>query len=220
MICARLLLIGTTGNVGGATLRALLRQRLPGMEIVAASRQPARDRAQLWAPGTAHAEVVAFDFVRPETVAPALRGITGLLLVRPPELSNVHRYLRPVVRAAAAAGVQHVVFLSLQGAQYNPFAPHRRVEAYLKDSGMRYSLLRPSFFMQNLSTTHRDDIRQRHQLLLPAGQARTSFVDAADVGAVAAQLLLAPPVRSAAYELTGRYALTYCKVAEVPVAEQ
>ena len=147
-----------------------------------------------------------------DTIGPALSGVTGLLLVRPPAISDVRRYLLPVVRAAAAAGVEHVVFLSLQGAQYNPFVPHHKVEGYLKESRLRYSLLRPSFFMQNLSTTHRDDIRRHHQLLLPAGHARTSFVDAEDVGAVAAQLLLAPPATSAGYELTSRQALTYDEV--------
>ena len=213
MPAARILLTGATGNVGGATLRELLRRRPASTELVVAAREPARDRARLPLGPADAMELVPFDFTKPETVAPALRGVTGLLLVRPPALSDVRQYLRPFVGAAAAAGVGHVVFLSLQGAQYNFFAPHRRVEGYLKNSGLRSSLLRPSFFMQNLSTTHRDDIRRRHQLLLPAGHARTSFVDAADVGAAAARLLLAPPAASAAYELTGREALTYDEVA-------
>ena len=205
---ARLLLTGATGNVGGAALRALVELAPAGTELVAAARSPA---ALAGLP--ACVEGVAFDFEQPATVPPALRGVTGLLLVRPPQLSDVARYLRPVVQAAQAAGVAHVVFLSLQGAQYNPLAPHRKVEGYLKRSAMRYTLLRPSFFMQHLSATHRDDIRLRHQLLLPAGHARTSFVDADDVGQVAAQLLLDVPLRSAAYELTSREALTYDEVA-------
>ena len=154
-------------------------------------------------------EVVPFDFTRPATLAPTLRSVTGLLLVRTPAISDVRRYLLPVVWAAVAGGVEHVVFLSLQAAQYNSFVPHHKVEGYLKESGLRYSLLRPSFFIQNLSTTHRGDIRQRNQLLLSAGHARTSFVDAEDVGAVVAQLLLAPPTTSAGYKLTGRQALIY-----------
>lgn len=208
MPTVRILLTGATGNVGGATLRALL-QRPSTAELVVA----ARDRTLLALGDVPNVAVVPFDFTKPATIAPALRGVTSLLLVRPPAISDVARYLQPVVQAAVAAGVQHVVFLSLQGAQYNPFVPHHKVEGYLKASGLRYSLLRPSFFMQNLSTTHRDDIRRRHQLLLPAGHARTSFVDAKDVGAVAAQLLLAPPAESAGYELTGRQALTYDEVA-------
>ena len=209
----RLLLTGATGNVGAAVLHSLLRQQPLGTEVVVAAR-PAGPRTERlgWTEQDA-VEVVPFDFTKPETVAPALRGVTGLLLVRPPAISDVARYLKPVVQAAAAAGVQHVVFLSLQGAQYNPFVPHHKVEGYLKKSGLRYSLLRPSFFLQNLSTTHRDDIRERDQLLLPAGHARTSFVDAVDVGEVAAKLLLAPPAASAGYELTSREALTYDEVA-------
>ena len=209
----RLLLTGATGNVGAAALRALLHLRPSGTAVVAAGRTLDHARQELVPEMADQVDAVLFDFMKPETIAPALRGVTGLLLVRPPAISDVARYLKPVVQAAVAAGVHHVVFLSLQGAQYNPFVPHHKVEGYLKKSGLRYSLLRPSFFMQNLSTTHRDDIRLRDQLLLPAGHARTSFVDAVDVGAVAAKLLLTPPATSGGYELTSRDAWTYDEVA-------
>lgn len=217
MAASRIVLTGATGNVGGATLRALLRQAPPAATLVVAARDPAATRRTLALP-PAEADrvaIVEFDFEKPATIAPALRGGTRLLLVRPPQLADVRRYLWPVVQAAEAAGVAHVAFLSLQGAQYNFFAPHRKVEGYLKSAKMGYSLLRPSFFMQNLSTTHRDDIRLRHQLLLPAGHGRTSFVDADDVGQVAAQVLLDPAPASAAYELTSRPALTYDEVAAI-----
>ncbi len=210
---ARLLITGATGNVGGAALRVLLRQRPSGTTLAVASQYPEDDRVQLALGGADHVEVVSFDFTKPETIAPALRGVTGLLLMRPPALNEVATYLKPVVQAAVAAGVGHIVFLSLQGAQYNPFVPHHKAERYLEDSGVRYSFLRPSFFMQNLSSSLREDIRDRDQIMLPAGHARTSFVDAEDVGTVAAQLLLAPPTASAAYELTSYDALTYDEIA-------
>ncbi|MBC7448522.1 MAG: NmrA family NAD(P)-binding protein [Hymenobacteraceae bacterium] len=210
---ARILITGATGNVGGAALRVLLRQRPAGTTLAVASQYPADDRRSRALGYADHVEVVPFDFTKPETVAPALRGVTGLLLMRPPALNEVATYLKPVVQAAVAAGVGHIVFLSLQGAKYNPFVPHHKVEKYLKDSGLRYSFLRPSFFMQNLSSSLRGDIRDRDQLMLPAGHARTSFVDAEDVGTVAAQLLLAPPAVSAAYELTSYDALTYDEIA-------
>ena len=117
---ARLLLTGATGNVGAAALQVLLRQRPTGAEVVVATRGTTDDALD----GLPAVERVPFDFTKPETVAPALKGVTGLLLVRPPAISDVARYLKPVVQAAVAAGVQHVVFLSLQGAQYNPFVPH------------------------------------------------------------------------------------------------
>lgn len=168
---SRLLLTGATSNVGAATLQSLLRQRPAGTEVVVAAHRTDSGSERLKRTEKNDMEVVPFDFTKPETIAPALRGITGLL---------------PVARFTVAAGVQHVVFLSLQGTRHNPFVPHHKVKGYLKASGIRYTRLRPSFFMQNLSTTHRGDIRRHNQLLLPAGHARTGFVDAADVGEVAA----------------------------------
>ena len=72
--------------------------------------------------------------------------------------------------------------------------------------------------MQDLSTTHAADIYELSETLVPAGNGRTAFVDARDVGAAAALVLIeAGPTRSAnrAYELTGREALTYDEVAEI-----
>lgn len=74
-----LLLTGATGNVGGATLRALLRQA-PGPSLRVAARDPARDRPLLHLAAADRVKVVPFDFMKPETVAPALRGVTGIYL--------------------------------------------------------------------------------------------------------------------------------------------
>jgi uncharacterized protein YbjT (DUF2867 family) len=74
--------------------------------------------------------------------------------------------------------------------------------------------LRPSFFMQNLSTTHRDEIREG-RLVVPAGHGHTAFVDVRDVAGVAAKVLLEDGHEGRAYELTGREALDYARVAAV-----
>ncbi|UYZ60878.1 SDR family oxidoreductase [Hymenobacter latericus] len=204
----RILLTGATGNVGAATLAHLLQTPNVASRLVAAVRPGA---AASLPEGVA---TVPLDFTDPATYQPALQGIERLLLVRPPELSDVRRYLRPFIERAQLSGVRHVVFLSLQGAQYNWFAPHHKVEADLRRSGMGWTMLRPSFFMQNLSTTHRFDIRDNHQILLPAGQGRTAFIDVRDIGTVAARVLLQPgELPNAAYELTGAEALTYGEVA-------
>jgi uncharacterized protein YbjT (DUF2867 family) len=74
--------------------------------------------------------------------------------------------------------------------------------------------------MQNLVTTHRADIRDRHQILLPAGKGRTSFIDVRDIAAVAAMVLGAdrsvePNYLDKAFDLTGSEALTYSEVAAI-----
>ena len=134
----RILLTGATGNVGGAALRALL-QRPSEVELVVAARDPDRARPLLALDDTTSVAVVPFDFTKPATIAPALRGVTSLLLVRPPAISDVQRYLRPVIEAALAAGVGQVVF---------PFAARRTVQpvrAPPQSRGVSESL-RPALF--------------------------------------------------------------------------
>ncbi len=75
--------------------------------------------------------------------------------------------------------------------------PHAAVEKWLRASSMSWTFIRPSFFQQNLSTIHAADIhaadiRDRDDIVVPAGNGRTAFVDTADVGVVAAVALLHP----------------------------
>jgi uncharacterized protein YbjT (DUF2867 family) len=199
----RVLVTGATGNVGGPLVHHLLEG---GADVLVASRD---GKARV----PARARVVRFDFENPSTHAPALKGVEKLFLIRPPALSDVKRHLRPVVQAAKAAGVRHVVFLSLLGVRKNPVAPHAKVERFIREAQVPYTFLRPSFFMQNLSTTHRADIREHNELFVPAGKGKTGFIDARDIAAVAARTLLEDGHEGKAYDLTGSEALGYAEAA-------
>ncbi|MCU0509261.1 MAG: NmrA family NAD(P)-binding protein, partial [Anaerolineae bacterium] len=102
----------------------------------------------------------------------------------------MERRLHPAIDAAQAAGVKQIVFLSLMGV--NPRVPHYKVEQKILATGLPYTFVRPSFYMQNLDTFYRDDIRLRDELFVPAGGAKTSFIDVRDIGAVAAMALAEP----------------------------
>jgi uncharacterized protein YbjT (DUF2867 family) len=126
----------------------------------------------------------------------------------------VRAKILPALDAARQAGVEHVAFLSLQGADRNRAVPHRRIEDDLRTRGPTWTMLRPGFFMQNLIAPHGPDIAQRSEVFLPAGRGRTAFVDARDVADAAVTVLSEPGHQGRAYELTGRQALTYHQVAE------
>lgn len=210
---SRVFIAGATGNVGAETVR-LLSQQLPQGTIVAGVRSP--DQANHFPSGV---EVVPFDFLNPQTFG-VLQNVDKLLLVRPPQLSQPKRDMLPLLQVARSSGVRHVVFLSLLGVQFNPLAPHRKIEQLIRQLGFRYTFLRPSFFMQNLITTHRADIRDRHQIILPAGQGRTSFIDVRDIAAVAARVLASEELTEqhyldSAFDLTGSEALTYTEAAAI-----
>ncbi len=209
-----ILVTGATGNVGRRVALGLL---AAGHHVRAVARDPHDVRSD---PGLAAAEAVAFDFTDSSTWAAAFADVGLMFLVRPPQLSKVERDLLPALDAARRAGVRHVVFLSLQGAEKNKVVPHATVEKWLHASTLDWTFLRPSFFFQNLSTTHRTDIRDRDEIFVPAGRGRTAFVDAPDIAAVAVQVLSHPAEHvGKAWTPTGSAALSYDEVAAALTTE-
>ena len=206
----KILVTGATGNVGAATIAHLLAQYAGAVEVTAAVPDVARARQALLQP---ELRFVRLDFRDLSTAKAALAGMDKLFLLRPPQLADVRKYMEPVVLAAKAAGVKHVVFLSLQGVEHNKLTPHYKVEQIIRREGLPYTFLRPSFFMQNLSTTHRAEIAERSEIFIPAGRGKTNFVDVRDVGEAAARVLAGENHLNRAYELTGADACDYYEVA-------
>lgn len=199
------LVTGATGNVGIEVVSQLVSRGVPVKAAVLPHQA-----------GTVPAGVtpVEFDFVDSETFEAALHGVKRVFLMRPPHMSDAKAF-RPFVDAMVNAGIRQVVFLSVQGAGQNVFVPHHGIEVLLKKSGLAWTFLRPSFFMQNLSTTHLADIRDRGEIFVPAGGGRTNFIDVADIGEAAAVCLTTPGHGGNAYEITGSEALTYDEVAAI-----
>jgi uncharacterized protein YbjT (DUF2867 family) len=108
-----------------------------------------------------------------------------------------------------------VVLLSVQGAGRVPVLPHAAAERWLRGSGLAWTFVRPSYFDQNLSGVFAPDIRDRDQIVVPAGGSRTAFVDAHDVAAVAAAALLDPGAHAGKVWTPTGPALTYDQVAAV-----
>jgi uncharacterized protein YbjT (DUF2867 family) len=200
----KILVTGATGNVGSEVVKKLIGK---ASFRVAAN---AVERAQRILGG--ELEYVHFDFLQPATFGPAFAGIEKMFLVRPPALANVKRDIAPALAAAQRAGVKQIIFLSLQGVERNPIVPHHTIEKLIVDAGFIYTFLRASFFMQNLSSTHADEIRDRNIIALPVGAAKTSFIDVRDIAAVAVAALTEVGHEHQAYTLTGREAVDYYQV--------
>lgn len=199
------LVIGATGTVGEPLVQLLLDSRVP-IRVATRSAQTARETF-----GDEPA-YVDFDLERPETWGETLAGIDRMFLLLPPGsgVSTVHDF----TDAADRSGVEHVVFLSLLGAEKIPILPHRRIENHLAQTEMTSTFLRASWFMQNLSEIHRPEIVERDEISVPAGDGVLSLVDARDVAAVAATVLTESGHGDRAYDLTGPAALDFSEVAE------
>ena len=196
-----ILVTGATGNVGRPLVAAL---RAQGARVRPASR---RNRDP---------EGVSFDFVDPSTWQAAFEGVLSMYLVRPPQVTKIDADLVPALEWARSCGVRHVVLLSVQGAGRIPVLPHAAIERWLRRSGMKWTFVRPSYFDQNLAEVFAADIRDRDQIMVPAGNGRTAFVDAVDVAAVTACALLEPEHHyGRVWTPTSDEALTYTEVAGI-----
>lgn len=143
-----------------------------------------------------------FDWADRATWTPALRDVGALFLVVPGDVP-----VAEFLGAAVAAGTRRVVLLSGRGAQHIEFA--RAVETTVQEAGVEWSIIRPNNFTQNFSEGLLQSMVRAGEVALPIGEVPEPFIDAEDIGEVAATLLTADGHHGQTYELTGPAALTW-----------
>jgi uncharacterized protein YbjT (DUF2867 family) len=206
--------VGATGLQGGATARALLGANAPVRALVRGTdSDTARALTELGA------DLVAADLDDPESLRAAFTGVDGVFAMTTPghdqrtDLEVTHGHA--IADAAAAAGVPHVVYSSVGGAERHTGIPHfdskRDVEEYLLARGLSTTFVRPVFFMDNFAqfmTPAMVDGTLMVRIPLPPG-IPLQMITAEDVGAVAAAAALDPDrvpggsIEIAGDELTG-----------------
>lgn len=201
-----ILVTGATGTVGRHVVTAFTGREAT---VRIGVRDPEAVSATIEGAGT----VVAFDFTKPETWGPALADVTGLFLMRPPTVDKAT--IGSFIDAADRVDVDRLAYLSTLGAAKNPLVPHHWIEKRIQATDIAYTLLRASYFMQNLLEVHREDIVAHDEIFVPAGTGKTSFVDARDVAEIAAIALTEPGHANRAYDLTGPESLDYQTVAAI-----
>ena len=201
---ATILLTGATGKVSSATIGEL---KGAGHKVIAMVRDLEKSKG-LAALG---AELRVGDLAKPRALGPVFADVDVALLLAPagelaPFLSS------NALWAAKQAGVKHVVRMSAVGAAHD--APtlnsrmHALSDAELVASGLRYTILKPHFFMQNLMMTAQS-IAQQGTFYFALGEAALPVIDVRDIAKVAARVLANPADHAnKVYTLTGPAAVT------------
>ncbi|NEW85416.1 MAG: NmrA family NAD(P)-binding protein [Mariniphaga sp.] len=207
----KVLITGATGNIGIEVLSAL--QKLDHqLEIYAGVKDTAFGNEKL---SNFNMKTIKFDFMNIETFLPALENFDMLFLLRPPQISDVKKYFAPLIDIAKKSSIKHIVFLSVQGVENSKIIPHHKIEKLIVDSKIPYTFLRPAYFMQNFTTTLRNDLVKNHRIYLPAGQAKFTVIDAEDIGSATAQVLIEPQNHiNKSYELTNNETLSFAEMAD------
>lgn len=206
---------GPTGNVGFEVSRYLVDKNPEELDFRLAAHSVDRVVKE-FGPAT---PVRHLDFDDPSTWPAVLEGGTTLFLLFPlPHPRTAKRWMVPFIDAAKEAGISHIIYVTVPGGDASRVIPHNTVEQHIKASGLGWTLLRPSYFMQNLVralSTHGVDIAERDEIYIPAGKSTTTFVDSRDLAEVIA-MIAADPVahHEATYLLTGEHKKTYFDVAD------
>lgn len=194
---------GATGQTGSQVTRQLAAKGVPTRALVR-NLEKARMLEGLGV------EIVPVDLEQPETLEAALRGAERVYFVTSGEIT---RRSPEFYAAARRAGVQHVVRLS-GSFMVSVDAPvrfdrwHYRAEQDLEGSGLAWTHLHPSYFMQNILFQGASG-----RLALPFADRPVNLVDVRDIAAVAVAALTGNGHAGQTYEITGPEALTFSEVA-------
>jgi NAD(P)H dehydrogenase (quinone) len=198
-----ILITGASGRIARRTAELLSNA---GQSLRLMSRTPQR------VPKLARAEVVHGDFAEPATLENVFGGVATALVIsgsaEPGQRAQLHRN---AFEAAARAHVNHVVYLSLQGASPQskyPFSrDHYESEQYLRATGLPFTVLRNAFYIDMFL----EMFDATGVIRGPAKQGRAAFVSREDCARVAAAVLNIPP--GGTHDVTGPEALNLADVA-------
>ncbi len=192
-----ILVIGATGNVGRPTVAGLLAK---GASVRALSRS--QEKIAELPDGVAG---FVGDLETGEGLEAACAGVDKLFLITSNGETETARGLN-AVNAAVAAGVKHIVFLSVGNPNKEPAVPHYRaklpVEEAIRNSGAAYTFLRPNFFMQtDLSVI--PVIKEHGVYAMPIGSIGNNRIDTRDIADCAVRVLTEDGHAGADYHLHG-----------------
>ena len=198
-----ILVTGATGKTGRR-----LTEALKAMDVIvrAASRRPSADQ-------------VAFDWQVSSTYPAVVRDVDAIYLVPPAMVEDPAPIVAPFLAAARRAEVRKVVLVSSMGAGFPkepPGSGRRKLEALVRDSGLDWTILRPSGFLQNFSEGFLLPAIRGGAIPNPAGDGKVAMVDAGDIAAVAAAVLTGGARHGGqVYDVTGPSLIDFAEIAEI-----
>ena len=182
-----ILVTGDTGHQGGATFRHLLERGFP---VRALTRDPDQPKARALAGhGT---EVVRGDIDDPASLNRAMDGVDGVYSVQNSHAAGLEAEIRQgthLADAAAHAAITHLVYSSVGSADQKTGIPHFeskfRIEEHIRNAGVRFTIVRPVFFMENWLGM-RETIANGTLALPLEASTRLQMIAVDDIGGVAA----------------------------------
>jgi uncharacterized protein YbjT (DUF2867 family) len=189
-----ILITGATGHIGSELIAALLPAQAGQIRVLT------RNPGAVFPDGT---QTVVAD-LGDSDLAPVLDGVHAVFLLT--DGLNIAAHDHRLMGAALQAGVERIVKLSVRSVGHGATDPittwHRAGEEAIRDSGIGWTMLRPTALMSN-ALNWAPMIATDQVVHAPFAAGRAAVVDPADIAAVAAASLTLDGHNHRVYELTG-----------------
>lgn len=202
-----LLVVGATGTLGRQVVRRALDE---GHQVRCLVRTPRKATfLKEWG-----AEIVQGDLTKPETLVPALEGITAVIdaaTSRPTDSLRIQQVdwdgKVSLIQAAVAAGIERFVFFSILNSEKFPNVPLMQIkhctELFLAESGLKYTILKPCGFMQGLIGQYAIPILERQAVWITGDTSPVAYMDTQDIAKFAVRAVEVPETENKTFPVVG-----------------
>ena len=191
------LMIGATGHYAGLVVPELLKR---GVTVRALVQDESKAEAARQRGAT---DTVVGNLRDPARLRAAAEGMDGVFYLNPAFAPDEAILGTNMVAAAKAAGVRKFTFSSVihPSLALGNHAAKRPVEAALYDSGLTFTVLQPTMFMQNLAGSWPEVIKSGKLVMPYSKHAKVCYVDYRDVAETAALALTTDALDYGTFEL-------------------
>ncbi|WP_022826426.1 SDR family oxidoreductase [Hymenobacter norwichensis] len=206
-----ILVTGATGGLGHETIDCLL-TTAPATEIAALVRDVSK-ATDLAERGVDVRQADYFDY---PALVQAFQDIEKVLLVSAVAFTDRLSQHRNVIDAAKEAGVKHLFYTSIQRSSdfvlTEVTESDLATEAYLKASGLVYTILRNGYYFEGLGYLIGSEVPEK-EIRFPAGEGKIAFIKRTELAAATATLLTSEGHENQEYTLVGSEAYSFHDIA-------
>lgn len=214
-----ILVTGATGQFGGKAIDHLLKKGINPTKIAAMVRDAAKAKA-LEERGV---EIRVGDYTDHNSLVQAFNGVDKLLLVSSNDRQAIENRTAQhinVIKAAKEAKVKHIIYTSFirkPGFESSAIAAfqnsHVQSEAFLKESGVEYTILQNGIYLEMIPVFTGDKVAETGVILFPAGEGKASFVLREELAEAAAHVLTTGGHENKTYKLTNTTSASFYDIA-------